>query len=137
MAAQERVPLWRQLQRRCIHFNGLINDTCKAGVLYSEARDESTRPYRYACFQRIGDKGQLGSQDDVAGYPEVACPRAQFLTEAEAKAEEAESRKEIKAFFDEMASGKCPHCHQPMTKRQVGRCVYAEPCGHRLYQGKV
>ncbi len=32
----------------------------------------------------------------------------------------------------------CMHCGQPVTKLvQVGRCVHAEPCGCRLWQGTV
>jgi hypothetical protein len=34
--------------------------------------------------------------------------------------------------------GLCPHCKEPMVKqKQIGRCVFADPCGCRLYQGKV
>lgn len=32
----------------------------------------------------------------------------------------------------------CPQCCQHVTSiEQVGRCVYAKPCGCRVYQGKV
>jgi hypothetical protein len=32
----------------------------------------------------------------------------------------------------------CHVCNGEVTKKvQVGRCVYAEPCGHRLYQGVI
>ena len=32
----------------------------------------------------------------------------------------------------------CPHCEDRIEKfEQVGSCVYAMPCGHRLYQGRV
>jgi hypothetical protein len=30
----------------------------------------------------------------------------------------------------------CWLCGQPATLKQVGRCVYAAPCGHR-YQGRI
>jgi hypothetical protein len=40
-------------------------------------------------------------------------------------------------YFDEIAKGICPICKGIMTKEQVGRCVYANPCGHRLYQGTI
>lgn len=43
--------------------------------------------------------------------------------------------------FVAMLSGEattCIRCGQPFDKlKQVGRCVYAEPCGCRQYQGKV
>jgi hypothetical protein len=31
----------------------------------------------------------------------------------------------------------CRQCFQPARLFQVGRCVYAKPCGHRQYQGKL
>lgn len=32
--------------------------------------------------------------------------------------------------------GICPVCQQPFQRKvQVGRSVYTDPCGHRLYQG--
>ena len=44
----------------------------------------------------------------------------------------------IAAFFEKLRNGTCPHCDLKIERqRQVGRCVYAEPCGHRLYQGRV
>ena len=41
-------------------------------------------------------------------------------------------------FFDRLINGVCTVCGGEVTKHvQVGRCVYAEPCGHRMYQGKA
>jgi hypothetical protein len=50
-----------------------------------------------------------------------------------------EEKQAIAAFLNELAGGvTCPHCHQPIEKRkQVGRCVYALPCNHRLYEGRL
>lgn len=32
----------------------------------------------------------------------------------------------------------CPTCGRRIVRRErVGRCMYATPCGHLLYQGKV
>ena len=42
------------------------------------------------------------------------------------------------AFFNDLLAGKCPICHEvPQYERQVGRCVYGVPCGHRMRQGKA
>jgi hypothetical protein len=42
------------------------------------------------------------------------------------------------AFFEKLRTGICPHCDLTVEKEeQVGHCVYARPCGHRLYQGTV
>lgn len=46
--------------------------------------------------------------------------------------------KVIGAFFEKLSKNICPHCDAPIAQQeQVGRCVYAHPCGHRLYQGTV
>lgn len=38
---------------------------------------------------------------------------------------------------DLRALGYCRQCHQPITLRQVGRCIYSEPCGHYRAQGEL
>ncbi len=51
---------------------------------------------------------------------------------------EREANAVLQEFLDNLANNICPHCKTPIAeKRQVGRCVYARPCGHRLYQGKL
>jgi len=70
------------------------------------------------------------------------CALVDYPTEAEVE----EIRQEHEEFvqraidavpriFAEIEAGRCPFCGAAMTKRQVGRDVYAAPCGHRLYQG--
>jgi hypothetical protein len=55
-----------------------------------------------------------------------------------------EEDKAIAAFLNrlsDLCSGKsdiCIHCQKQVNKlEQVGRCVYASPCGCRQYQGTV
>jgi len=110
---------------RCEHFNGLINDVCKAGVSYETVRDASTRPYRYPCLSGNG-------------LPcATTCAMASYPTEAEAHEYEKRVEAHSAAYSRDLAEGRCPICHQPAKKRQVGRCVYGDPCGHRMYQGKA
>jgi hypothetical protein len=46
--------------------------------------------------------------------------------------------KQIAAAFEKLSNNICPICDsQVKQQRQVGHCVYGEPCGHRLYQGTV
>ncbi len=67
-----------------------------------------------------------------------SCPKAIFPTALEV-AEQAQKEKEAVARALQMLhSGFCPHCGAKIEQeRQVGRCVYALPCWHRLYQGKA
>ncbi|HEY5869937.1 MAG TPA: hypothetical protein VI542_30955 [Candidatus Tectomicrobia bacterium] len=49
---------------------------------------------------------------------------------------------EVEAFIMQMkariARNECFQCGTPLTaKRQVGRCIYAEPCGCRQGQGRL
>ena len=47
-----------------------------------------------------------------------------------------EAAEAVRAYLEDMAANRCPTCHQPVQEeRQVGRCVYALPCWHRMYQG--
>lgn len=116
-------PFWISITEKCTHFNGLMNKTCKAGVTYDAVKRQG-EPMRASlpCF--------------IAGES-VPCAERYFPTEEEAKAQEAESEAHIKAYFEDIHNGICPICKKPITKKQVGRCVYADPCGHRLYQGTL
>lgn len=113
-----------QIANWCRHFNGTQNDTCKAGIRYEDVRDGLAHK-TYPCFKENGRADQ--------------CPSASFLSEQEVDAEMERIAIAAGAFFTKLAEGKvCPHCNAPIAKRlQVGRCVYARPCGHRQYQGKL
>jgi hypothetical protein len=52
--------------------------------------------------------------------------------------------KQVADYFKQMAaldrrdSDLCPNCNSHIDEmEQVGRCVYAKPCGCRLWQGAV
>ena len=52
----------------------------------------------------------------------------------------AKNLRTLEAVFNGLLDGgaRCLTCGVEITKvRQVKRCVYAEPCGHRQYQGKI
>lgn len=49
---------------------------------------------------------------------------------------DANLRRHIDAS-DLRALGRCRDCGQPITLRQTGKCVYAEPCGHWRAQGEL
>lgn len=113
---------WKQWQQKCVHFNGTIHESCEAGICYDDVRDESTHPYSYPCFS---DRESS-----------TTCDKARFRTVEEAKAKEREEMAEIEEFLSKAKHGICPRCGTVIEReRQVGRCVYAIPCGCRLWQG--
>lgn len=117
----------------CRHYNGImgrmlgeIDRQCEAGVVYSsiKATEEPTKVYnRYPCFE--------DSTVDT-------CPLRSFYTDEEKAENKRQSDRAVADWLHKLESNICPHCDTPITsKRQVGRCVYAEPCGCRLYQGRL
>lgn len=130
--ARVHLPLWQQLQDRCEHFNGLINDVCRAGVTYTDVRDESQRPYAFPCL-----RGETFS-DEARPAATTTCEKAAFLTDEEAQARAEETYARARARVEREAAGFCGSCDQRVErKRQVGRCIYNEPCGCRLGQGRL
>jgi hypothetical protein len=118
--AREQIAGW------CKHFNGIQHDTCQRGIAYADVRDPSARPYRYPCIRRPD------------GPCATSCALAEFPTPEEVAAAEAETEAAIVTWFAKLKNGICPHCDTPIAqKTKIGRCVYATPCGCRLYQGKV
>ena len=44
----------------------------------------------------------------------------------------------VKAFFDARKEKRCHECGRAIEQeQQIGECVYARPCGHRLFQGTI
>jgi len=110
---------------RCKHFNGLIHDTCAAGLAYHTVRDATARPFLYPCYEV------------PEGMDQPDCAARDLPTAEELVAERARVAALVEAHCKALAEGKCPTCGAAMEQRQVGRCVYAWPCGHRLYQGQA
>lgn len=77
--------LHEQIACKCIHFNGVMNDSCKAGINYSDVR--VGKPYKFPCLQQGGE-----------------CATAKFPTEEEIKTRieeiEGSSTKAILAYSD-------------------------------------
>lgn len=115
----------------CRHYHG-IGKICEAGIDPQSVRVDVTRsldPKRqrsrlYPCFE----------EDKVAGN----CPHCSYYTPEERQAQKEASTAKRKKFVDDLNANRCPFCNAVIEKRQqVGRSVYAHPCGHRLYQGKA
>lgn len=108
----------------CRHCNGLVNTHCKADVRYEDVRDSESHPYRWPCFKSDG-------------CPE-RCALVSYPTPEEIKAHDEEVAALLQEFARKLENNICPQCDRPIErKEQVGRCVYALPCHHRLYQGRL
>ena len=118
--------LAEQLSGRCKHFTGIQHAECKMNINYEELVGGN----RFGIGKRIPCIAR--------NETDVQCTLLAFLTPEEVKAEEDEIQAELAKMLEKMASNVCPHCDKPIEEyQQVGRCVYANPCGHRQYQGKV
>lgn len=56
-----------QIKCRCVHFNGIMNDACKAGIAYADVREG--KPYKFPCFKDSGltcDKSKFLTDEEVA-----------------------------------------------------------------------
>ena len=106
----------------CQNFNGISHRVCAAGVSYWPVGPQP-------CIQQY-DTGKH------------VCPLRQFPTEEEAHSQAVTEEKD---FAEAMAqwnnrhlNHECVECGTPYERlRQVGQCVYADPCGHRQYQGRL
>lgn len=116
------------------HFTGTMEEVCRAGVNYEDVKDrhpdrtDLAPAYRFAlpCFERHREY-DCRTVCDKRDLP--------TLEEATQLADERESR--ITEFLHNLANNICPTHKRPITKTQVGRCVYAKECGCRLYQGRI
>jgi len=109
----------------CKHYRAMaLHDTCEIGIPYKNvAKNKTDGPgVEFSCWS--------------SEYK--TCPHAVYPTEEEIQQENARIGEIVKQFFSNLNSDICPHCKQPIQeKKQIGRCVYAYPCGHRLYQGRL
>lgn len=115
-------PTKGQIAAGCRHFNGVQNKVCKAGI-------------EYAAFYR---KGSIPCLPDEQGKTPQRCDQFAYKTVEELEEHDRQVAEAVSKWLKNFAAGMCPHCGRKIEqKKQVGRCVYAEPCGCRLYQGKL
>lgn len=110
----------------CRHYNGIPEKVCEAGVSYESVQQpREPRGIDHPCYN-----------------PALR----QFCAAFEPKTAEeiAERDAHVAQFIENLAKldkgeiDTCPHCGATITAmKQVGRCVYLEPCGDRLWQGKI
>jgi hypothetical protein len=112
----------RREMATCRHFTGIQHKDCRAGVNYMSVRDTSGKGMaKWPCL----DKGAT-----------TTCSKRELPTEAEARATVDEREAAWGRFMDEVEQGICATCHVKADDFvQVGPCIYAKPCGHRVGQG--
>lgn len=114
-------PTKQQIANGCRHFNGIQNETCEAEIAYLQFLNENYP--QFPCIARPD------------GTFSGACPAFAWKSENEIASKEKAIREAVEKHIQMLADNLCPECGSPIEhKRQVGRCVYAAPCGHRLYQ---
>ena len=108
---------------KCRHFNGIMNDVCLAGIRYDSFPQTGVPYQRLPCITTRSVNN---------------CVSVSRYTKAESKAMAAEDTKQVNQMLAEMAAGLCVVCKKAVEGvKQVGRCVYATNCGHRIGQGRA
>lgn len=123
----------------CIHYRAMSGpwngkdfekvEACEVGVRYDDVK-VVTDHLHMPCF--------FSDMHNPALYGKLHCERMQYPTQEQVERYEIASRQSIEKYMTELKADICPHCHQPIKEYQkIGRCVYASPCGDRLYQGQL
>jgi hypothetical protein len=62
--------LEEQVAKKCVHFTGLIDKVCKAGVTYDTVKDKTKRPFGIPCIQTGGEcpLSKFRTPEEVAKY---------------------------------------------------------------------
>lgn len=122
----------------CVHYNGILGGDildkealegrrCKAGIRYADVKE-----------QGIGHGTRFPCVDSQRGT--ITCPLHQYPTKAQIAEQERQLTEYLERFAKVMSGElkECLTCHKPVERyREVRPCVYAEPCGHRQYQGRA
>lgn len=104
--------LEEQIARKCIHFNGVMENICKAGIKYKDVREEPEHgPYNFPCLKQGGQ-----------------CPKAQFPTDEQVKERVEEIEDSGAKALIAMVSVKE---HYAKTKEQSGKIPCQ--CGGELH----
>ncbi len=57
--------LKEQIESKCVHFNGIMNNCCKVGVNYADVRVD--KPYKFPCLKQGGEcsKSQFPTTEEI------------------------------------------------------------------------
>lgn len=115
----------KKREEKCRYFTGLMNITCDVGVDYSTVK-----------ITRIPNTGG-GIKLPCFNDPGTSCSKQSLFTTEEMAEREARHKATLDKFIAKIEAGLCVECGEKFTPVQKGRCVYADECGHRQYQGKA
>lgn len=125
----------KQQLEGCKYFNGLMYETCVAGVRYADVARDIEGKRHWPCIAIHGlQRGMIDT-----------CEQRTLKTAEEIATEEAEIQRGISEYTDRLAaftSGKdqrCPSCGTPVTNAVLYAkmlpemfSLYVKPCGCRL-----
>lgn len=108
----------------CANYNGITSKVCDAGIRYDDVRDKHGIVLsQFPCFK---DSKSV-----------IVCDKRRWYTNNEVREQDEAIDRKIKKFNELLQKDICPQCESSIDeKKQIGRCVYAYPCGHRLYHWK-
>jgi len=104
----------------CKHYNGAASKVCGAGITYKE----------------IG----IGLELPCLKPELITCNSRDYYTEKEWEDQEKAITDHIEKInqFMRRETENCLVCGKHVIRiYKSGRCVYAAPCGHRLWQGSI
>ena len=126
LCGMRNTPISKQMKRECRHFTGMGDKACEVGIAYDSVSDTTLAfPDHLPCL----------SPDQ-----RHRCSHFAAYTDAECQAHEAAHNAVMNeiATFERRETENCLACHRHVDRlEQVGRCVYARPCGCRQWQGYV
>jgi hypothetical protein len=128
---ERRAAMKERRAKTCKHFNGLQNEICKLGIRYDTVNDFPPE---------LADEPPFFRETHFCfAYQKCStvCAKREFYTAEELEARDKESHERLRQFSEDYKNNICPNHKTPMTKTQIGRCIYAMPCGCRLGQGKL
>lgn len=132
--AEERsAEMKKRRELTCKHFNGLRNEACDLDIEYKTVTDyPESRANEAPFFQKT--VACFGFDDAECS---ITCSKREFYTPEEIEAKAAASLERLRQYSEDYKNDICPNHKIPMVKKQIGRCIYADPCGCRLGQGKL
>jgi len=127
----ENLSLRDQERSYCVYFNGrLSHDSCDAGIKYNDVMiDLPEGGQDMPCMREPRRKSDK---------PLPHCAKRRWPTQEELDAREVEINQWIAQMIERQNNDQCIHCGAKIErKEQIGRCIYAFPCGCRQGQGEL